>query len=419
MHRTRVVILGAGIIGAACARELALTGFDVVVLDRGGAAAATTSHGEGNVLVSDKGPGPELELAQLSRRLWPQVLAGLAERSPAGPGGAAAAEWEPKGGIVVATTPEGAAALAPFAAAQRAAGVRAEVLDGDALLQAEPNITRRHTAAMYYPDDAQVQPAGAATALLHDALVAGAVWRTGCEVLGAVVSGGRLTAVRTSLGPVAGEVFVNAAGPWAGELSARLGAPVDVRPRRGEVLVTTPLPPTVFHKVYDADYVGAVGSAAGDLQTSAVVEATRAGSVLLGSSRRRVGFDDRTRPEVLSAIAATALNLFPSLAGVPVMRVYGGFRPYVPDHLPVIGADPRLPGLWHAGGHEGAGIGLSVGTARLVRDLLLGDPTEIDAHPFRVDRPAVLAAGGPIPPAAPTAADGAPSSPTTSTQEGS
>ncbi|MGQ4510860.1 FAD-dependent oxidoreductase [Streptomyces sp. DW26H14] len=383
MDRTRVVVLGAGIVGSACARELALAGYDVLVVDRGGAAAATTSHGEGNILLSDKGPGPELALAQWSRRLWPEILAELGDR-------AAQVEWQPKGGIVVATTEAGAAGLRPFAEAQRAAGVRAEALDADALRAAEPYVTRDHTAAVSYPQDAQVQPAGAASALLSDALAAGATLRTGREVLGGVVRGGRLTAVRTSHGPLAADVFVNAAGPWSGALAERLGAPVDIRPRRGEVLVTTPLPPTVFHKVYDADYVGAVGSGAGDLQTSAVVEATLAGSVLLGSSRRRVGFDDRTRPEVLSAIAAKALKLFPSLAGVPVMRAYGGFRPYVPDHLPVIGPDHRLAGLWHASGHEGAGIGLSVGTARLVRTMLDGGEPEIDPAPFRVDRPAVL-----------------------------
>ncbi|MFE6028764.1 NAD(P)/FAD-dependent oxidoreductase [Streptomyces niveus] len=393
MNRTRVVVIGAGIIGAACARELAVAGFDVLVLDRAGAAAATTSHGEGNILVSDKGPGPELELAQLSRQLWPEVLAAIRENSadPAGGAGVVAGvEWDPKGGIVVATTAEGAEGLRRFADTQRAAGVRAEAMDSDALTAAEPFLTERRTAAVYYPDDAQVQPAGAATALLADALRAGARLRTGREVRGAVVRGGRLTALRTADGPVAADVFVNAAGPWSGEVARRLGVPLDIRPRRGEVLVTTPLPPTVFHKVYDADYVGAVGSGAGDLQTSAVVESTRAGSVLLGSSRRRVGFDDRLRPEVLSAIAAKALRLFPSLAGVHVMRAYGGFRPYVPDHLPVIGADPRLPGLWHATGHEGAGIGLSVGTARLVREMLTGGQTSIEASPFRVDRPAVL-----------------------------
>jgi glycine/D-amino acid oxidase-like deaminating enzyme len=154
--------------------------------------------------------------------------------------------------------------------------------------------------------------------------------------------------------------------------------------------VTTPQPPTVFHKVYDADYVGAVGSDSSAVRTSAVVESTRAGTILLGSSRSQVGFDDRLRPEVLAAIAAKALRLFPCLADVAVMRTYGGFRPFVPDHLPVIGADPRLPWLWHAAGHEGAGIGLSLGTARLLRQLMVGEASEMDSTPFRVDRPAVF-----------------------------
>ncbi|WP_433135621.1 NAD(P)/FAD-dependent oxidoreductase [Actinomadura nitritigenes] len=382
---TRVVVLGAGMIGAACARELALAGCAVTVVDRSGPAAGTTAHGEGNVLVSDKGPGPELELAKLSRELWPAILDGDPN--------AAAAEWDPKGGIVVATTPGGAGALAEFAEGQRKAGVTAEEMDAAALAAAEPHLTRDVAMAVRYPEDAQVQPAGAATALLAAAVRAGAELRTGREVLGAVRRGGRITGVRTSAGTIEGDAVVNAAGPWSGEVAKRLGVRLDVRPRRGEVLVTAPMPPTVFHKVYDADYVGAVGSAAEDLQASAVVEATRGGTILLGSSRRRVGFDDRLRPEVLSVIAAKALRLFPMLAGVPVIRAYGGFRPFVPDHLPVIGPDPELDGLWHATGHEGAGIGLSAGTAAVLRDLMLGREPAIDAAPFRADRPAVQSEG--------------------------
>ncbi|MFC5184226.1 NAD(P)/FAD-dependent oxidoreductase [Actinomadura harenae] len=380
----RVVVVGAGIVGAACARELARSGLAVTVLDRGGPAAATTAHGEGNILVSDKGPGAELELAQLSRRLWPEILDDLPNRE--------SVEWDPKGGIVVATTGDGARALEKFAEGQRAAGVIAEPMDERALAAAEPHLTRDVAAAVHYPDDAQVQPSGAATALLADALRHSAELRTGCELLGARVEGGRLTGVRTSGGVLPADLVVNAAGPWSGETATRLGAPVDVRPRRGEVLVTTPLPPTVFHKVYDADYVGAVGSGAQDLQTSAVVESTRAGTVLLGSARRRVGFDDRIRPHVLAEIARKALRLYPGLTGAQVMRAYGGFRPYVPDHLPVIGPDPRLPGLWHASGHEGAGIGLSVGTALLLRELVTGSAPSLDPEPFRADRPAVLGA---------------------------
>jgi D-hydroxyproline dehydrogenase subunit beta len=385
MNGTRIVVLGAGVVGSACARELATGGFEVVVVDRHRPAGATTAHGEGNVLVSDKADGPELRLAQLSRRLWPELLTGLE---------ADQVEWAPKGGIVVATTDAGAADLAAFAAGQRAAGVVAEPLDPDALAAAEPHLTREVAAAYHYPEDAQVQPVAAAVTLLSAATAAGATLRTDCEVTGAITRGGRIAGLRTSQGDLHADAVVNAAGPWAGAVSDALGAPVDVRPRRGEVLVTTPLPPTVFHKVYDADYVGAVGSSDAELQTSAVVESTRGGTLLLGSSRRQVGFDDRMRSHVLSAIAARALRLFPNLAGVPVMRAYGGFRPYVPDHLPLIGEDPRISGLWHATGHEGAGIGLSVGTARLLHDLIRGRTPEVDVEPFRVDRPAVLGERG-------------------------
>ncbi|HJP78014.1 MAG TPA: FAD-binding oxidoreductase [Pseudonocardiaceae bacterium] len=381
MGRTRVIVVGAGIVGAACARELADAGCAVTVLERDRAAGATSAHGEGNVLVSDKGPGPELELALWSTRLWPQILAEIAERTGID---ITRVEWEPKGGIVVATTIDGADGLRTFAAAQQAAGVRLTELDRAALTDAEPNLTDEVTAAFHYPQDAQVQPTAAATVLLA---AAGAEVHVNCEVLG-----GDARELRTSTGTFSADLVINAAGPWAGEVARRLGAPIDVRPRRGEILVTTPQPPTVFHKVYDADYVGAVGSAAADVQTSAVVESTRAGTILLGSSRSQIGFDTTLRTDVLAAIAAKALRLFPCLADVAVMRTYGGFRPYVPDHLPVIGADPRVPWLWHATGHEGAGIGLSVGTARLLRQLILGEPSEMDAEPFRVDRQAVSVA---------------------------
>jgi len=381
MNRTRVVVIGAGIVGAACARELSLAGFDVLVVDRGRPAGGTTSHGEGNVLVSDKEPGAELALAQLSARLWPEVAAELGD----------ACEFDPKGGIVVATTEAGAGALTAFAAAQAAAGVRTEPLSAAEVAAAEPALTRDVAAAVRYPEDAQVQPAGATLALLGSALANGARLRVDTEVTGAVVRSGRITGIRVPGEVLEADVVVNAAGPWAGLVSARLGAPIAVRPRRGEVLVTTPMPGVVRHKVYDADYVGAVGADSGALQTSAVVESTRGGTVLIGSSRRRVGFDDTIRPDVLGAIAAKALRLFPALADAAVMRAYGGFRPYVDDHLPVLGEDPRLGDLWHVTGHEGAGIGLSVGSARLLRELLTGAEPSMPAEEFTVDRPAVLA----------------------------
>jgi glycine/D-amino acid oxidase-like deaminating enzyme len=144
--------------------------------------------------------------------------------------------------------------------------------------------------------------------------------------------------------------------------------------------------PPVQHKVYAAEYVSDVVSDEAGLQTSAVVEGTRAGTVLIGASRERVGFDRSYPLAVLRRLAAQAVALFPFLAEVSVLRTYRGFRPYTPDHMPIIGADPRVPGLYHACGHEGAGIGLAPATGELIAAQLSGEAPEFDPHPFRPER---------------------------------
>ncbi|WP_037804722.1 NAD(P)/FAD-dependent oxidoreductase [Streptomyces sp. NRRL F-5135] len=383
----RIVIVGAGIVGAATARALVRAGCDVTVVDRGSTAGGTSAGGEGNLLVSDKEPGPELRLAQRSLAVWARIEAELRDELPAGfPG----LELERKGGLVVATTEAGAEALLAFADAQRDAGVLAETVDDTRAHELEPDLTPHSTATVFYPEDLQVQPVAATEALLAAARRHGARVRQGVEVTGPVLSAGRLVGVRVDSGTLPADAVVLAAGPWSGLVAERLGVLLPVRPRRGTVLVTSRMPVRVRHKVYDADYVGAVGSGSADLQVSSVVESTAAGTVLIGSSRERRGFDERIEARVLAALAAKALLLFPFLAAAQAMRAYGGFRPFVPDHLPVIGADPRLPGLWHATGHEGAGIGLSLATAELLRDQLLGGTADPLAAEFRLDRPTLL-----------------------------
>jgi glycine/D-amino acid oxidase-like deaminating enzyme len=379
-----VVVVGAGIVGAAVARELATAGMPVTVVDRSAAAGGTSAAGEGNLLVSDKGPGAELALALRSLTLWSGLAATLPDEL--GPG-FPSIEHEAKGGLVIATTAAGALALGDFAASQRTAGIVADPLGAADVAALEPDLTRDFSAAVHYPQDAQVQPAIATEALLASARRRGAVVRPGVEVLGPMMAGSRLAGVRTSAGDLPADHVVVAAGPWSAEVARRLGVLLPVRPRRGTLLVTTRMRQRIRHKVYDADYVGAVESDDAALQTSSVVESTASGTVLIGSSREQRGFDDRIEARVLSQLAAKAIRLFPFLASTAVMRAYGGFRPFVPDHRPVIGPDPRVPGLWHATGHEGAGIVLSTGTAELLADLMLGRTPRVPAAEFAVDRP--------------------------------
>ncbi|MEW2284163.1 FAD-binding oxidoreductase [Streptomyces sp. NPDC047841] len=369
-----VVVVGAGMTGAACALYAARAGLDVRLVDRGPVAGGTTGAGEGNLLVSDKEPGPELGLALLSARLW----AGLAGEL------GAAIEYEPKGGLVVASRPGALAALRDFAAEQRTAGVTALPVDAGQLADLEPHLAPGMAGAVHYPQDAQVMPALAAAHLVR---ASGAALHTGRTVTGVLrTARGAVHGVRTDRGDIHAPAVVNAAGTWGGDLASLAGVRLPVLPRRGFVLVTEPLPRRIRHKVYAADYVADVASDSAALRSSPVVEGTAAGPVLIGATRERVGFDRSLSLTATRALAAGAIGLFPFLERVRALRAYAGFRPYLPDHLPAIGPDPRVPGLFHACGHEGAGIGLAPGTGLLIAQALTGKAPELDLTPFRPER---------------------------------
>jgi D-hydroxyproline dehydrogenase subunit beta len=381
-----VVVVGAGMVGAACAYFASRAGLRVTVLDRASVAGGTTGAGEGNLLLSDRLPGPELDLAHHSLQLWRDIAKEV---------GHDAIELEPKGGLVVAATADGLSALRELAARQRPEGVEAHDIDADDLSGYEPNLAPDLAGGVHYPQDMQVQPMLAAARLL---VASGAAVHCGSEVRAVERdAAGQVAAVVTNDGDrIATRAVVNAAGVWGGDLAALAGTHLPVAPRRGFILVTEPLgsssaaargvPPSIRHKVYGADYVSTVVSDDAALQTSTVVESTRAGTVLIGASRERIGFGRSYSLPVLRRLAAQAVALFPFLAEVSVLRTYRGFRPYLPDHLPAIGPDPRVPGLYHACGHEGGGIGLAPATGALIAALLTGEKPPVDPYPFRPER---------------------------------
>ncbi|GAC1485474.1 MAG: FAD-binding oxidoreductase [Acetobacteraceae bacterium] len=367
-----VLVVGAGVIGAATAYFAAQQGLRVTVLDKGLPASGTSSACEGNILVSDKERGPELELTRYSLDVW---HGDLAEHKRLW-------EFESKGGIIVASQESSLASLNRVMAAQAGYGVSVEELDSDALRDAEPNISHAALGGASYREDCQVQPMLVAAHLVRLASEAGARFIADTPVTGFLRSRDRITGVQTPRGDFSAGAVLNSTGTWAGEIAALAGVSVPVLPRRGFILVTEPLPPMVHHKVYAAEYIDNVGSSDAGLQSSPVVEGTPAGTILIGSSRERVGFDRTVSINALGRLARNATALFPFLAQVKAIRHYHGFRPYCPDHLPVIGHDERAPGLWHAAGHEGAGIGLSAGTGKLLAQALAGKTPDLDLSPF-------------------------------------
>ena len=380
------VIIGAGIVGAATAAALAATKRRVCVIDRGGPFAGTTGAGEGNILVSDHMPGPGLTLALRSVRLWREFAAEHGAQF----------EFEAKGGLVVAHDAAQLAGLLHQAARQRAAGAEVTGLDQASLREAEPRLAPGLAGGAFYPQDCQVQPMRAAVAYLAQARRHGGLSVARAEATGLEPAGSAAPRVVTDRGRIAAPVVVNAAGPWSGQLAQRFGSDLPVRPRRGHILVTEPLPRVIGHKVYECDYVAAVGRDDDTLACSAVVESTASGTVLIGSSRdfggALPGTGQRPAPPdagVLAEMARRAIALFPFLHRVRAIRAYTGYRPACRDHLPVIGPDPLVAGLCHATGHEGAGIGLAPATAELLAAIIDGAATAVDPAPFSPVRFAV------------------------------
>ena len=370
MQNPDAIVIGAGIVGASVALSLTNAGLKVLVIDRGAVSSGTTGAGEGNILVSDKDPGPELTLALRSRDLWFEMQNDVGDSF----------ELEAKGGVVVARNDDGP--LVKLAHEQSQHGVATQKLDHSSLHDLEPYLDPKYHSGVYYPQDAQCQPMLAAAHVIRTVVARGGAFISQAKVAKINVREGRVAGIETSQGNFTAPIIVNATGTWAGELAKMAGSHLPIAPRKGFILVTEPTKKYVFHKVYDSDYVANVASSDADLQTSTVVEGTRAGTILIGASRERVGFDSSMNYEILRRLAAQATSLFPVLRDVQLLRAYRGFRPYAPDHLPVIGEDATVKGLWHSAGHEGAGIGLAPGSAALITDAILGRNQFMDASPF-------------------------------------
>ncbi len=370
MHNPDAIVIGAGIVGASVALSLTNAGFKVLVIDRGAVSSGTTGAGEGNILVSDKDPGPELTLALRSRDLWFEMQEDVGDNF----------ELEAKGGVVVARNDDGP--LMKLSAEQSHHGVEIQKLDHGSLHELEPYLDQKFQSGVFYPQDAQCQPMLAAAHVIRTVVRRGGAFISQAKVTKIQVREGAVTGVETTQGNFSAPIIVNATGTWAGELAQMAGSHLPIAPRKGFILVTEPTKKYVFHKVYDSDYVANVASSDADLQTSTVVEGTRAGTILIGASRERIGFDGSMNFEILRQLAAQATSLFPVLRDVQLLRAYRGFRPYAPDHLPVIGEDATVKGLWHSAGHEGAGIGLAPGSAALITDAILGRQSFMDATSF-------------------------------------
>lgn len=354
-----LIVVGAGIVGANCADLAVRYGLRVAAVESGVPGGGVTAASMGHLVAMDDDPA-ELALARLSQRLW-EDFAGLPE-----------AEFSRCGTLWLAETPTQLQRIPERIARLAAAGIEAERLDARALYACEPHLAPGLAGGMRVPREAVVYPPRVAAWLLARAQSGGASVYRGRRVL-ALAPGG----VRLDDGTVLrGQVLV-ATGTELPELLPAL--PLSVR--RGHLVITDRHPGLVRHQLLELGYAD---SAHGDADSSVAfnVQPRPSGQLLIGSSREQGRREREVDPSMLRRMLERAFEFLPVLRGLQAIRAWTGLRPCTPDGRPYIGRVPGRPGVWVAAGHEGLGVTTAPGTARLLLDLLLGQPPAIDPAPY-------------------------------------
>jgi len=357
-----VIVIGAGIVGAACAHELARAGLDVLVLDdrRGGATAA----GMGHLVVMDDNPA-ELALSRESLTIWRQWATQLS----------ADCTWHPCGTLWLAADAQEMAAAEEKQQRLQASGVDTELVSAAALPRLEPALRAGLYGALRVPGDSVVYAPNAARWLLQAYPQRIRFMEQGVQ-----------TIEEPRVGLADGTWLQAPAVLLANGLHATTFCPeLPIAPKKGQLLITDRYPGTVFHQLVELGYVSTAHHSTGP-SVAFNVQPRPTGQLLVGSSRQ---FDDTSADidaDMLAQMLERAVSYLPGLVNLNAIRCWTGLRPATPDSMPLLGPHPTRPGLWLAVGHEGLGVTCAPASARLLAAHITGSAPPIDPSPYLAQR---------------------------------
>ena len=416
MHRSAdTVIIGGGVIGCAIAYHLSKQGRAVVLIERGeiGQQASGAAAGLLAPLGPLSGPGPFANLLLAGFALWPATVVELEEASGLRLG------YERTGALRVVRNPKRISHLKKRLANWQPLGLQMHWLDGDEARQIEPQLTPEVSAAIYAPEEAQIDAQQVVQAYAQAAQRLGATFYTHTEVTGIDQNHDRVTAVRvtpatsgpkdpsknvsensTLVGPhsqrpsqggslhskagrtgagfsgvevsesIACGQLVLATGAWAARAGEWLHLHLPVSPLRGQMLALPQPQPSLRTIVFgDAAYLVPRGS-----------------RILVGATKEESGFEVHTTPEGQHWLQSTATRLVPHLQFQQSITAWAGLRPYTPDAHPIIGAAPGWENVFLAIGHASVGVLLSVLTGQAIAELLATGQAPELIRPFALER---------------------------------
>ena len=367
MTDTDVIVIGAGIVGAACAWQLAKRGQRVTLIDDGNAGA--TAAGMGHLVCMDDDPA-ELTLSAWSLARWRELTPRMPE----------SCAWRGCGTLWLAETPQELELAEEKQRRMAQHHVDSDMPTRDQLAAREPLLTSRLSGGLWVPGDGIVYAPNVARWLIDDADVTHLHDRALAVDAPYVTlhSGKRLRA----------RAIVIACGLGA---NALLGENW-LRAKKGQLAITDRYAPSISHQLVELGY--GASAHAGGTSVAFNVQPRPTGQLLIGSSRQFDNTDRELDLPLLATMLARARHFLPSLENLNIIRCWGGLRAASADGNPLIGPHPARPGIWLALGHEGLGVTTAPATAELLCAQILGErpPVSPDAWlPARLQKQEAIA----------------------------
>jgi len=354
------VIVGAGVIGLLSARELALSGARVMVLERGEAGRESSWAGGGilSPLRPWQQPDAVTRLVQWGQTVYPHLVQDLLEETGVD------SQWQRCGLLMLGEDQHETVAARAWA---RLNHVPMDALPPREVADKVAGLGLERPEGLWWPEVAQLRNPRLVQALKESLKRKGVTLREGEQVKRLIREKDRIVGVETTRERVAAGTVIVATGAWSKELLSDLEIKLEVEPVRGQIILYRADKPLFTPVIGYGDHY---------------LIPRNDGHILVGSTVEHAGFDKSTTDTGRQALEAAAKQVLPALADYPVVHHWAGLRPGSPTGVPVIGPHPAVRDMYLNTGHFRNGLSLAPGSARLLVDLLFDEAATLDPAPY-------------------------------------
>ncbi len=366
-----IAVIGGGVIGCFTAYYLSGRGKNIVLLERGDIGSGASGANDAMIMAQSKHPGPKLATAIRSYDIWEHLSDELGMDI----------EYKRNGSMIELENEEEIQLITTFSQSQREFGLQVEFLDQKRTREAQPALASHILGSTFCPTDGEVNPFLVLVGLVRKIQANGGRVYTHTPVTGFDVEDGRITGVLTNKGMIRASTVICAAGAYSPKIGELLDISIPIRPQRGQVLITEPIPPlvgayvisgrTIANKYRPAPPRDAKKDEENNLVLGTGISQTKSGNMILGGTYEFVEYDTRTNVRGVTAIAANTSRIIPALKEVKVIRTFSGLRPYTADGLPIVGPSDKISNFIIAAGHYGDGIAMSPATGKEVSEKVI------------------------------------------------